>query len=161
MHKIFVVIGVSGSGKSTVGKLLAESLDLEFFDADDYHPQENIDKMSSGRPLNDTDRQGWLLRLNELLLEHESTGLVLACSALKEAYRRTLASGLKREPTWIYLNGSFEEISNRLQVRSDHFMPTTLLKSQFETLEIPPYALDISISGSPADIVQEIQQRIK
>lgn len=154
-------MGVSGCGKSTVGKLLAKKLELPFYDADDYHPQENIDKMASGKPLNDQDRQGWLLRLHKLILDCESTGLVLACSALKEGYRRTMASGLKSEPTWIYLNGSYEEILNRLGARSEHFMPSTLLRSQFETLEVPDYAIVQSISKSPTEIVEELQPLIK
>lgn len=158
---VYVVMGVSGSGKSTVGKLLAEKMELAFYDADDYHPQENIDKMASGKPLNDQDRQGWLLRLNELILNNEPEGLVLACSALKEAYRRTMASGLKKEPTWIYLSGSYEEILNRIRARSEHFMPSTLLKSQFETLEIPDYAIVQSINKAPSEIIEDLQNLIQ
>lgn len=149
-------MGVSGSGKSTVGQMLATRLGLPFYDGDDFHPEANIRKMASGNPLNDDDRLGWLLRLNELLHKEESGGLVLACSALKEKYRRTMAKGLDSEPVWIYLEGSFQQILSRLKERKDHFMPSALLKSQFETLEVPTYGLSINIAKTPAEIIEEI-----
>ena len=160
-NKIYVVMGVSGSGKSTVGKLLAEDLGLLFYDADDYHPEANIKKMSSGKALNDLDRQGWLERLNQLIVLNQDDGLVLACSALKEKYRRRMVAGLEQEPNWIYLDGTYEEILARLQGRKAHFMPSALLRSQFETLEVPDYAFAVSIQGSPEQIVSEIFKRLK
>lgn len=160
-NKVFIVMGVSGSGKSTVGRLLAEKFSLEFYDADDYHPEANIRKMTSGKALNDDDRQGWLERLNELIVQHWQSGLVLACSALKEKYRRTLAMGLEAEPHWIYLDGTYEEILKRLSDRKEHYMPPTLLKSQFETLEEPDYAYRVSIRNTPGEIVSQIMKNIK
>ena len=149
-------MGVSGSGKSTVGKLLAARLGLPFYDGDDYHPEANIRKMASGNPLNDDDRHGWLMRLNKLIDQEGSGGLVLACSALKEQYRRTISKGLAEEPVWIFLEGSFQQILSRLSQRKDHYMPSALLESQFETLEVPDYGLNINIENTPAEIVEMI-----
>ena len=158
---VIVVMGVSGCGKSTVGSLLALKLNLPFYDADDYHPTENVEKMAAGLPLNDTDRQGWLEKLNKLLKEQEHLGLILACSALKESYRKILATGLHKRITWVYLKGSYEDIWQRIQARNDHFMPPALLQSQFETLEVPTYALEIDIANSPEKIVDDIAAYLK
>ena len=160
--RLIVVMGVSGSGKSTIGKELASKLDLEFLDADDFHPEENVQKMASGKPLDDTDRAGWLERLNGVLLEYRPTGVVLACSALKEAYREILSRNIGKESIiWVLLSGSYEQIHNRMKARNAHFMPSTLLRSQFETLEVPDYALEVSIVHSPQVIVAEILSGIK
>lgn len=158
---IVIVMGVSGSGKSTIGSLLAQKLDFTFMDADDYHPPENVEKMASGRPLNDDDRQGWLEKLNDLMKNSAASGLVLACSALKEAYRRVLIQQIEKDVTWIYLEGSYEEIMNRMTQREEHFMPSVLLKSQFDTLEVPDYAIPIQISSNPEEAVTEILGHIK
>ena len=158
---IIVIMGVSGSGKTTIGKLLGQKLGLEFYDADDYHPEENIRKMVSGMPLNDDDRYSWLIGLNKLILDRQSSGLVLACSALKESYRQLLTSKLTKDITLIYLEGSFEEILQRMKGRKGHFMPAKLLRSQFETLEVPEYALKVPISNSPESTVSYIIEKIK
>ena len=157
--KILYVMGVSGSGKSTIGKLLAEELDIPFFDGDDYHPEANIQKMSEGKPLNDEDRQGWLERLNELAKENTTNGAVIVCSALKKKYRRLLESGLNNA-RFVFLNGSFELISKRLKNRDGHFMPTDLLKSQFDTLEEPENAINVSIDQTPKAIVSDIVEKL-
>ncbi len=107
--------------KTTVGKLLAENLNLSFFDADDFHPITNKDKMSEGTPLSDEDRFPWIATLNALLLKNRGEGLVLACSALKELYRKKLTKGIATN--WIYLKGNYELIDQRLSQRSNHFMP--------------------------------------
>ncbi|NKI32551.1 gluconokinase [Croceivirga thetidis] len=143
---IFYIMGVSGCGKSTIGKLLAAELELPFFDGDDYHPQENIKKMQSGQALDDNDRNGWLKRLNTLASEHHKKGAVIACSALKERYRTILSHELKEKVSFIFLNGTFDEIHSRLKNRKGHFMPTALLQSQFETLEIPTEAIEVPVS---------------
>jgi gluconokinase len=153
---IFYIMGVSGCGKSTIGKLLAEELKIPFFDGDDYHPQENVAKMAAGNPLNDNDRQGWLKKLNGLSLENKTNGAVIACSALKEDYRRLLSLHLESQVEFVYLEGTFEDIANRLQERKDHFMPIDLLKSQFETLEIPTEAINVSILKTPDEILADI-----
>ena len=93
---IFIVMGVSGCGKSTIGKLLAATLNIPFFDGDDFHPEANVQKMASGLPLNDEDRKGWLQKLNKLAIEHKASGAVIACSALKVTYRNTLKQNLEK-----------------------------------------------------------------
>lgn len=149
-------MGVSGSGKSTVGNKLAKALDYPFFDGDDYHPQANIEKMSNGMPLNDTDREGWLQSLNELAQAHKKKGAVIVCSALKEKYRQQLLENLTGQCKFLYLKGSLEEISERLSKRENHFMPKDLLASQFDALEEPLDAINISIQKSPDAIVAEV-----
>ena len=155
---VLYVMGVSGCGKTTIGKKLSEKYDIPFFDGDDYHPKKNIDKMSSGRPLNDDDRQEWLATLNALAITQlkEETGAIIACSALKEKYRTTLTKEIETKATFVYLQGSFEDISNRLSKRKGHFMPAGLLQSQFEILEEPQDAITISIHLTPEEAVSAI-----
>lgn len=157
---IYIIMGVSGCGKSTIGMLLAEELGIPFFDGDDYHPEANVTKMASGSALNDKDREGWLHALNDLALEHKSSGAVIACSALKESYRIALRKNLEDEMVFVYLQGSFSEIYARLQERKGHYMPIELLKSQFETLEEPKDAIEVSINHSPKVIINEILKKI-
>jgi len=157
---IIVVMGVTGSGKSTIGKLLADRLSLPFFDADDFHSPENVSKMSKGIALTDEDRYPWLRTLSELLRSHEGGGAVLACSALKESYRKLLQQGLKEAISWIYLEGSKETLRQRMENRKEHFMPESLLDSQLATLEKPSYAYCISIEKDPGSIVAEILKRL-
>ncbi len=156
---IFFIMGVSGSGKTTIGKLLAEKLEISFFDGDSYHPEANVQKMAQGHPLNDEDRKGWLLRLNELAKEHENQGAVIACSALKTKYRKLLRQGIG-SIDFVYLEGSLELISKRLARRKGHFMPPGLLRSQFEALEIPDNAISVSIDATPSEIVTDILKKI-
>ncbi|WP_299536438.1 gluconokinase [Ulvibacterium sp.] len=157
---VFLIMGVSGSGKSTVGKLLATELNVPFFDGDDYHPEENVTKMAAGNPLNDADRIGWLKCINILIKENLESGAIIACSALKKSYRSILTEGVLQKIRFIYLKGSFEEVRDRMQKRKGHFMPTTLLKSQFDTLEPPQKAISVTIQQSPASIVLEILEHI-
>lgn len=154
-------MGVSGSGKTTIGKLLAKKLDTPFFDGDDYHPESNVKKMAEGHPLNDEDRKGWLQRLNQLAQNQRIEGAVIACSALKKTYRKLLRQEVENQVGFIYLEGSFELISSRLQQRKGHFMPSDLLRSQFDALEIPKHALSVSIEGTPKEIVAEIMAQLK
>lgn len=159
--KIFFVMGVSGSGKSTVGTLLAEKLGIPFFDGDDFHPEVNILKMKSGNPLNDEDRKEWLERLNLLAKENEKNGAVIACSALKKRYREVLTEQIQEISTFVYLQGSFEEIRTRMAKREDHFMPNELLQSQFDTLEAPRAAITISILKRPNEQVEQILTKLR
>lgn len=154
---IYYVMGVSGSGKSTVGEMLAKQLGFPFFDADDFHPKENVKKMSEGKPLNDDDRVGWLQAIHNKATDviKTGTGAVITCSALKETYRQTITEGIQNSVEWIVLNGSYELIKTRMEARA-HFMPSALLKSQFDTLEIPEYGMHISIENSPEEIVEII-----
>lgn len=152
-------MGVSGSGKSTIGKLLSQEFNIPFYDGDDFHPKENIEKMSSGRPLNDKDRQGWLEALNDLALkELKKSNCIIVCSALKQKYREILIQNIETQSEWIYLSGSFDLISKRLNSRENHFMPSDLLKSQFDILEEPRDALRVDISLSPNEIIKTIKR---
>ena len=128
-----VVMGVSGSGKSTVGAALAQRLRVPFADADDFHPAANIEKMSTGHPLNDDDRRPWLERIGEWLSEHPDGG-VMSCSALKHSYRDQLRQH-HPDTCFLHLVGTPEVIGRRQASRPGHFMPASLLKSQFDTLE--------------------------
>ncbi|MFC4231554.1 gluconokinase [Parasediminibacterium paludis] len=153
----FVVLGVSGVGKTTIGQMLAAATSLPFFDGDDFHPQANIDKMAAGVPLTDADRQGWLLQLHQLLqAQLQLKGCVLACSALKQQYRDVLNNGLGNAVVFVYLQGSYEEVLQRLQQRKGHFMHTSLLQSQFDALEPPTDAITVAITKTPEAIVQDI-----
>ncbi|GAX44090.1 carbohydrate kinase [Tolypothrix sp. NIES-4075] len=154
---IILVMGVSGSGKTTIGQLLAESLHWEFRDADSFHSPENIEKMRHGIPLNDLDRMPWLLAMQQAIQDwlQENKNVVLACSALKDSYRQYLLIG-DEAVKLVYLKGSFELIKKRLQERHHHFMSEKLLKSQFDTLEEPSDAISVDVSQSPEEIVQNI-----
>jgi gluconokinase len=145
-----VVMGVSGSGKSTVGALLARRLGADFLDADEFHPPENVAKMAAGVPLTDADRKPWLERLNAELRQRKNA--VLACSALKESYRRTLAQGI--DCRFVHLRGTIELIRARMRARSHRYMPASLLESQFATLEPPADAIDVDIAESPERCVE-------
>lgn len=150
-------MGVAGCGKSTIGKRLAARLSLPFIEGDDFHSKENVLKMSSGIPLTDEDRYPWLQTLSHQLQLHEkSTGAVLACSALKEDYRRVLQNGLQEKIEWIYLEGTEKTLRERMKKRKNHFMPQALLQSQLATLEKPVYAHTFSIEKDPEAIVKEI-----
>ena len=153
---ILFVIGVSGTGKSTIAQLLAEKLNLPFFDGDDFHSEANIKKMSNKIPLTDEDRHEWLVSLNKLAVDNQETGAVIVCSALKESYRKLLKNKIEEKVVWISLESSFELLLERLQKRKGHFMPAELLRSQLDTFEPPTNAIKISIEPSPQEIVDQI-----
>jgi gluconokinase len=161
---IVVLMGVSGSGKTTIGTLLAERLGATFADADDYHPKANKEKMAAGHALNDDDRQPWLETLNGILrgwFEGPGRG-VLACSALKEKYRETLAAGMpKGAVTFVLLDGSKELFAQRMASRHHEFMNPTLLDSQFATLEMPKDAVRVVNDRAPEAVVDEILDKVK
>jgi gluconokinase len=154
--KIIFIMGVSGSGKSTVGSGLAKALGRPFFDGDDFHPATNIKKMKRGEPLNDGDREGWLQTLNQLALQHLQYGAIIGCSALKSSYRDILRHGLGASYKFVYLEGSSQLIHERMRLRSNHFMPPELLSSQFKILQPPKDALTVTIDKTPEDIVNHI-----
>lgn len=154
-------MGVAGSGKTTVGKALAEELGWDFFDADDFHSPANREKMSHGIALTDEDRAGWLQDLRDLLKKslESKRPCILACSALKEKYRRVLY--LSKDVHFVYLRGTYREIMKRLTRRKAHFVPPSLLASQFETLEEPKGQLTIDIKFPLKQIVQIIRKELK
>ena len=157
----FVVMGVSGCGKSTVAEILAQETGGVFLDADDFHPPANREKMAAGIPLCDEDRWGWLEILNHELKTREGSGkpLFLACSALRQVYRDRLSEGLPYL-RFIYLKGSAELIRSRMASRENHFMPTSLLDSQFATLEEPRDAMIADIGLPLPLLIESIRQQI-
>ncbi len=152
-------MGVSGCGKTTIARLLSKKIDIPFFDADDFHPKQNVEKMTNGIALDDDDRKPWLKTLNvNLKYWQKNKGAILACSALKEKYRATLTSGLDIQ--WVFLEGSIMLIKSRLNHRKRHFMNTCLLESQFDCLEVPNYGTKIGVDKSPENIVDELLTHI-
>lgn len=160
--RFFIVTGVSGSGKTIVGKSLAKHLGWDFYDADDFHPPENVAKMANGIPLTDSNRAPWLAALHKLIsssLAHNRPG-VLACSALKESYRQKLLEG-KEGVRLIYLKGSYDLIWSRMAARKHHYMKPHMLQSQFEALEEPSNALIVDIAPSVDEILKVILQNME
>jgi carbohydrate kinase (thermoresistant glucokinase family) len=157
-----VLMGVTGSGKSTVGQMLSERLDWPFLDGDDFHPQKNVEKMAQGTPLTDDDRKPWLQRLADELGTHldAGTSCLLACSALRASYRHLLVGDRPQDIRFVHLNGSAELIGSRLRDRVHRYMPPSLLQSQFDTLETPEQALTISIDATPGQIVERILREL-
>ena len=145
-------MGISGAGKSTVGSRLAKHLEIPFLDADDFHPTENIKKMSRGQALTDDDRWPWLGAIVQYVLDSHRQQMVLGCSALKASYRDYLAQRLNLKI--VYLELTRQEAISRLEARTDHFMPVSLIDSQLETLEPPTEALTISASTPLEEIVK-------
>jgi 6-phosphogluconate dehydrogenase len=155
MQSIIFIMGVSGSGKTTIGKLLSKQTGFPFFDADDFHSAANIEKMKAGIPLTDENRKEWLQSLNQLAKKQQSTGAVIACSALKEVYRHQLEDGLQ-VVQWIYLKGSYEIIHERLQKRPHHYFSASMLQSQFDILEEPGNAIVFDVNEQPQKIVNAV-----
>jgi gluconokinase len=159
--RAILVMGVSGSGKTTIGRALANRMRWTFADADDYHPDSNRQKMSRGESLNDTDRQPWLEHLHGLLEEHvrNDQPLVLACSALKESYRQVLNRNLEGIAV-VFLHGSRELIAERMLQR-EHFMPVSLLESQLLALEPPADAIVVRIGQAIDAMVEQVIARLE
>ena len=157
-----IVMGVAGSGKTTVGELLAQRLGWNFYDADAFHPAENIEKMANGTPLDDIDRVPWLAALHALISTSlkENRPAVLACSALKESYRQQLLDGNEGVQI-VYLKGSYDLIWSRISQRKDHYMKPQMLQSQFEALEEPANALTLDVSLSVEKIVEGIVKQLE
>ena len=158
---IIVVMGVTGAGKTTVGRLLARELGWEFADGDDFHPESNVEKMRRGIPLNEDDRLPWLERLRAYITDREAEGrdLVLACSALKRDYRKMLGEG-SAGVKFVYLKGGAAQIAERLRERRGHFADEKILAGQFADLEEPDGAVVADIGGSPEEIVKEVREKL-
>jgi gluconokinase len=162
---IVVVMGVSGSGKSTVAALLAAALGCQFQEGDDLHPPANVEKMRGGTPLTDADRMPWLRNIAEEIDGWRARGEcgVLTCSALKRSYRDIII-GDRHDVALVYMKGSRELIHQRMVARHEHFMPVALLDSQFATLEEPTldeHPIIVDVSGRPADIAHEIVRQLE
>jgi gluconokinase len=160
-----VVMGVSGSGKSTVAALLAAALGCQFQEGDDLHPPENVEKMRDGTPLTDADRMPWLHKIGEEIDGWRARGEcgVLTCSALKRSYRDIIIGG-RQDVVLVYLKGSLDLIHQRMIARHEHFMPVALLDSQFATLEEPTpdeHPIIVGIGGKPADIAHDIVRQLE
>lgn len=157
---IVIIMGVVGSGKTTIGQLLAQALGWEFADADDFHPLSNIEKIRRGIPLNDQDREPWLNQLHQAITGWISHGrnVVLACSALKRNYRQKLHAG--PEVRFVYLKGTAALIADRLRARHGHFADEKILASQLADLEEPESALTVDIAETPAHIVDKIRKAL-
>jgi gluconokinase len=158
---IVVIMGVAGSGKSTVGQLLATALHCKFLDGDSLHPPGNIEKMTHGIPLTDADRAPWLDAIHARIVESFQRGelLVVACSALKQRYRNTLDSGVTI--TWVYLKGDYALIRERLQHRQHHFLKAQMLASQFADLEEPADAIVIDVAVEAGVAVRQIVSTLR
>ena len=160
MSKVIILFGVSGSGKSLIGKKLAEDLKYEFIEGDEFHSNENIEKMNNNIPLNDNDREIWLKDINSEINRLKIKNIVVACSALKESYRQALINGVDGGIYWFCLKGNFDLIKKRLDSREVHFFKSDLLDSQFNTIEYPDYCKFIDITESPNIIVEKIKSKL-
>ncbi|GAA4323266.1 hypothetical protein GCM10023115_51860 [Pontixanthobacter gangjinensis] len=155
-------MGVSGVGKTTLGSMLAKELSVPFYDADSFHPASNIEKMQNGIALNDEDREEWLARMSSLIPEWQNSGGgVLACSALKEKYRKQLAGNTKNDLEWIFLYEDFSIIADRINKRKLHFFDPSLLRSQYDILEPPDYGIHIKVENSPEESLKEIIEKLR
>ncbi|MDG2959838.1 gluconokinase [Bisgaard Taxon 10/6] len=164
--KSFILMGVSSTGKTSVGTEVARRLGIKLIDGDDLHPRANIIKMSEGHPLNDDDRRPWLERIRDAAfsLEHKSEVGIIVCSALKKKYRDLIRDG-NDSVKFLFLHGSFDLILERMRRRKGHYMKEEMLKSQFDTLEIPqadePDVIPIDVSGSFEDVVEKCVRALK
>ena len=158
---VYVIFGVSSSGKTTIGKKISIKLGIPFYDADDFHSNTNIEKMSTGVPLDDHDRLDWLqkvlLKINE---SNKNNGAIFACSALKEKYREILSGSYKNEVEFIFLKIDKSEAEKRLKIRENHFFPIELLDNQFEILENPSNAIKVNASNDIDLVCEEIYAQI-
>lgn len=147
-------MGVSGSGKTTIGRQLSAKTGYPFYDADDFHTKENVSKMNAGIPLTDEDRWPWLENIHDFVKEKIATNdIILVCSALKQVYRDRLSKAMEENCKWVFLQGDYDIILERLECRAGHYMPATLLQSQFDALEVPVDALRIDIKQAPENII--------
>ena len=158
---IIILMGVTGAGKTTIGKMLAEELEYAFYEGDEFHSQHDIEKMKHGIPLDDNDRLPWLLSIRRLIenCALEKKNAVITCSALKSSYRNILMKN-EKEITLIYLKGDFDLIQTRLKTRKNHFMNPSLLASQFDILEEPKNAIYADISKDEKAIVESIRLKL-
>lgn len=165
MKHAIIVMGVSGSGKTTISEALATKFGLPFIEGDKLHPPANVEKMAAGNPLNDDDRWPWLTIIGkELRKGAEAQGVVISCSALKRSYRDHLREACGHPLNFVYLDGSVELLTKRMGARTGHFMPLSLLKTQLDTLEVPtgePGVATVSIADNPYTIVESAAKALE
>ena len=163
MSLAIILMGVSGCGKTTVGKSFSKDTGWLFYDGDDFHPPENVAKMAAGLPLDDRDRLPWLKNLHQLIQDHLSNNLsvILACSALKKSYRDILQGDEGYPVKFVYLRGSFDLIYQRMTAREDHYMKPEMLRSQFAALEEPERALIVDAAEPVGEIITQIKNSLK
>ena len=156
-HPVIFIMGVSGSGKSTIGQQLSAATGYAYYDADDFHSPENKGKMKAGIPLTDEDRWPWLKSIHDFVVSKSALQpVILVCSALKATYPDVLAKSIEPYCRWIYLKGDFDLVLKRLNDRQGHYMPPSLLQSQYDALEVPGNVITIDIAQSPELILKEI-----
>jgi gluconokinase len=157
---VIILMGPTGAGKTTVGEILSRELGWEFADADSFHSPANVEKMSKGIGLTDEDRKPWLAALRRKIDQWIAAGEngILACSALKEAYRRELNAG--PQVKWVYLKGTFDELTQRVEARQGHYAKKDLVVSQFAALEEPKDAVTIDVSRSPEEIAADVRRTL-
>lgn len=150
-------MGVSGSGKTTIGQELSARTGYSFYDADNFHTKENKAKMNAGIPLTDEDRWPWLKNIHDFVTEQIArNNIIFVCSALKQVYREHLSRAIEKDCKWVFLQGDYDTIMDRLKSREGHYMPSTLLQSQFDTLEIPANVIRVDIRLTPDIIIDNI-----
>jgi carbohydrate kinase (thermoresistant glucokinase family) len=160
-HQVIYIMGVSGSGKTTIGLQLSGKTGYPFYDADDFHTEENIAKMNAGIALTDEDRWPWLENIHHFVTQKITTHtIIVACSALKEVYRQRLSKSIEKNCRWVFLQGGYDTIMQRLKNRQGHYMPPTLLQSQFDALEFPADSILVDIKLSPKIIVDDIISKL-
>ncbi|MEP7106510.1 MAG: gluconokinase [Ferruginibacter sp.] len=156
-HKVIYIMGVSGSGKTTIGQQLSARTGYQFYDADNFHTKENKAKMNAGIPLTDEDRWPWLENIHDFVSQTITTrNIIVVCSALKQVYRDRLGRAIEENCLWVFLQGDYETILERLNSRTGHYMPPTLLRSQFDALEVPADAIRVDIKLLPEMIINNI-----
>lgn len=158
---VFILMGVSGSGKTTIGNLLSEQTGIPFYDGDDFHPEVNVLKMANGTPLTDQDRTAWIAEAAKFLNNNTAEHKILACSALSKFIRSLIVDEVEEPCYFIFLSGEYDLIKERMDKREKHYMKSSMLMSQFETLEEPGNALIVNIDNSPSRICDEISSVIK
>lgn len=159
MKKMIVIMGVAGCGKTTIGQTLAAEMNFKFIDGDELHPQTNIEKMSAGIPLTDKDRFPWLEKVGQALAFSDNS-IIIGCSALKKIYRDVIRDFAKGDVTFVHLSGTKELILERMKERKGHFMPVSLVNSQFADLE-PPTKRETSTTIDISDFVENITDQLK
>lgn len=157
---VIILMGVSGCGKTTIGKLLSKKTGIPFFDGDDFHPEDNVRKMAEGNPLTDSDRVAWIRQIADCINNMPSRHKILGCSALSKYIRTLIKKDIEEPCYFVFLRGGYDLIKRRMEKREDHYMKAGMLNSQFEALEEPGNALLVDISKSPDQICEVILQAI-